>query len=413
MTTPIGKNYSSDSNPEIPEAMEDFAYEESMDYGSESEEFGITEGDNFGAVLSADDLRNRIQMLRKSLQESSSLSGTQKQEVLDRLDALQGKVNYSQCLSPSNMALELGAINQDLSALEVPSFGLEDSDIQEMAEDSESEEAEFDPEKLKEQAKEVEKRIEELLSEGMITQDAYDKLIERFNRLDTELSKKDGDLEVVASQLSDMEETVKHMKQQYIINGEVIEDVPSAEGDESTEEDGEVPAVFSNLIGLVGGSSKQEEVLKVIKEHYPSLDKDGDGELKMKELKEAVDAKDWPPIGGPDQTMLEFLFDVDKEFKTHFEAAPNDGWQSWKQTSNRLVSLLQALYPDKKNNIKVADWNADARTWCNIWFDGQLFSFANKDNGPGHGLCDPNKEANALHFAKWSDSGGAWHIVSQ
>lgn len=192
MTTPIGKNYSADSNPDISEAGGGFEYEESVDYDSESEEFGMTGGDNFGAELSADDLRNRIQMLRKSLQENSNLSANQKREALERLDALQGKVNYSQCLSPSKMALELESINQDLSALEVPSFGLEDSDIQEMAESTDSDEEEIDPKKLKEQAKDVEKRIEDLLSEGMISEEAYDRLMERFGRLDAELSKRTG-----------------------------------------------------------------------------------------------------------------------------------------------------------------------------------------------------------------------------
>lgn len=286
-------------------------------------------------------------------------------------------------------------------------YGLGDSDIQGLAKTSrEEEDSELSAKGLKEKSRDIQKKIESLVNMGAISLEVKHELDTRLDRFNSELNSDKPDLEIVGELLSSLEETVNGLKSNFMINGEMIEEVPGADG-VSEKSDG--PEILQKLVSTVGGKIKSEEVLEKIKKHYPELDKNNDGKLENKELQDAIDEKKWPPITGPDQKMLDFFYDLDSEFKTYFDNAPKDNWQSWKSAGNRLVSLLKALYPDKESTIKVGDWSADPRSWDNFWFDGRLYKFANNGENPPYGAANPKAPLNSLCLTQWTQSpDGQW-----
>jgi len=420
MTTPI-KNSGTTTQNNVPPEYPDYT-----DYNPENP-FGDSGGDyvdNSGMDqnLSVNEVRKRIEMMETTIRNDTSLKASQKQKMIGELEALSGRVNYSVCLDSDKQAVELQDINQQIGTVE--SEAVQDPSLTNPPTTTNND-PNSDPgngntiKDLKAQSGKIQEKLDAMLSDGKISQDVYDTLNEKLSRMNSALdgvTEDDQDTkDTIQQTLSDISDTVGLLNKDYLINGEQITEIP---GDApAASPDTEQPEILKNLMSLLGDKTKSEDVLKVLQKHYPSLDKNGDGKIDVKELKAAIDNKDFPPIGGPDQTMIEFLYDLDKEFKTDFDQAPNDGWQSWKPASNRLVALLQALYPDKKDSIKTGDWTADPQSWDNVIFDGQLFKFANNGLDPaayadGRDRANPKMPVNSLCFNKWiQESDGRWRPV--
>jgi len=372
-----------------------------------SDDHFVEDGEDNGGEtqvdLSPQGLRNRLKELNALLHSSNLDSATQR-SLEKEIRNLQGKINFAESLSPRQRQSKLEEIAGQMGDIESKIYGIGQEDVSEM---TGSDGQDLSQGGLENKTKDLEDKITNLFKEGAITEEVRDELTEKLGRIENELKGDAPDLEMVDMMCSDLSDKLSEFKGEFVSTGKAVESTG-----EEAEDDPSASPTFDNLLSTIGGGMGEKDLLEKIRSYYPSLDSDGNGTLSRKELDKAIKEKTWPNMNGPDQTMLNFLSDADKEFKTYFDQASQDGFQSWKKASNRLVNLLQAMYPDKKDNIKVADWNTDARSWCNIWFDGVLSSFANKqvDQCSDRTLCDNSKPPNSLVFTTWNQtSDGAWY----
>jgi len=412
MSYPVNNQSSSANVQESWEDQAGFSYDDD-DYNMEMEDSG---GDSFenSATSTVPELQTRVTQVIAQIQASDTLSRTQKQELIRELNQAKNQLNYAISLTGENAEAIKEKASDLCSSAENTLYGgsgdsglgvdLENPD--DSSKDADENESEFSASELQSQRDDLRKKVEGLHSDGKISDELYDTL---NAKLDDASGKIKSDPNGASEELTDFTDTLSQIDELYAQDG--------GEAVEKKEIDGLAPAeasvdILDKLEALLGDTIKEKDVLKALAKHFPDLDKNGDGSVSRSELQKAIQNKDWPSINGPDQPMLEFVYDIDKEFKSHFDQSSNDGYQSWKQADSRLVKILQTLYPDKADGIKVADYNSDARSFCNFWFDGDLYSFANKlwySVGPDNFMANSQYPENSLCITKWyQDSDASW-----
>ncbi|MFO1462296.1 MAG: hypothetical protein U1F66_00820 [bacterium] len=371
-------------------------YEGPIDSGSPRGDFVDPEG--MQPEASASEARKRIELLRATIMSDPKLDSAKKHKLLNELTALSGKINHAVSMDPKHRQSELNAIGERLGQLEMPAYGLEDQDIQDIGGDPGKGEGGEEVKDLQEKAKKIQDKLEKMLSSGQISQRVYDKLQEKLTRLTSKLEEKpdENDLEAVSSGLSSINEDVNAMASQYMVNGELIDEIPGDEGEKIKKD--ELPPAIQKLMSAVPGMTVEKFLAKLL-EGFPNLDSNGDGKLSLTEIKDGAASNLFPP-SRPNNDLIKFLTSLDPELKDKWEAThdqflgDNDGPNTpveqkfpiyrslMVQVSQRLVTLLGALYPGKVSmqDPNTTDWrNANNLIFLDAEGKKQIFEAFRED----------------------------------